>query len=242
MKTPVAKPAAIKPRKAAVRTAPVAIPFVDKEAAPAPVVDAAMTASVAAVIDEPVITPPAPAPAAEPTPQPAPAASAVATPKEVKMTDTINQTEETVKTQAAAFGEKANEMFKDVQGRAKEAFEKSGETMKDVVEFNKANLEAMVEAGKIAAKGAQTAAQNAVEFSRKNWEATTTHAKAVAAVKSPTEAFKIQGEFMRSQFDAAVAEFSRSTEFNLKLAGEIVQPLQNRFAAGSEMLKARMAA
>jgi phasin family protein len=158
------------------------------------------------------------------------------------MTDTVKQVEETVKKATAEAGEKATAMFKDVTAKAKEAFEKSGETTKDVIEFHKANFEAMIESGKIAAKGAQTAAQNAAEYGRKNWDATTAHVKAVAAVKSPTDALKLQGDFARSQFDGVVAEMSKSTEFYLKLAGEVFQPIQNRYSVAADQLKARFAA
>jgi phasin family protein len=159
-----------------------------------------------------------------------------------KMTDTVKQVEETFKKATAEASTKATEMFKDVTARAKTAMEKMTASTKDMVEFNKANMEAVVEAGKIAAKGTQTVAQNAAEYSRKNFEATTAMLKTAAAVKSPTELFKVQGDFARSQFDGAVAEMSKSTEFSIKLMGEIFQPIQNRYSVAAEALKTRMAA
>lgn len=159
-----------------------------------------------------------------------------------KMTDTVKQVEETVKKATAEATEKATALFTDLNTRAKTAFEKAGTVSKDVVEFHKGNLEAVVEAGKIAAKGAQTVAQNAADYGRKNFEATTTLFKSAAAVKSPTELFKLQGDFARSQFDGAVAELSKSTELGLKLAGEIFQPIQSRYAVVSEEFKTRLAA
>jgi phasin family protein len=59
----------------------------------------------------------------------------------------------------------------------------------------------------------------------------------MAAVKSPTELMKLQADYFRSSFDALVAQTSRTTEAQLKLAGEIAQPLQNRFALAAEKLK-----
>ncbi len=149
---------------------------------------------------------------------------------------------DTVKNMTAEAGEKATEMFKDVSARAKTAFAKSGEMVKDVTEFNKDNLEAVVESGKIAVKGVQTAAQTAADFTRKNFEATTSMLKTVAAVKSPTEMLKIQGDFAKSQFEAAVAEMSKSSEFTLKLMGEMFQPISNRYSVAAEMVKTRLAA
>lgn len=159
-----------------------------------------------------------------------------------KMNDTINETQETFQKAATEANEKATEVFNDMNARAKSAMEKAGSFAKDSVEFHKANLEAFVEAGKVAVKGSQTAAQNAADYGRKNFEATTAMVKQAAALRSPTELLKLQGEFARSQFDGAVAEMSRSTEFGLKLAGEIFQPIQNRYAVVAEEMKSRLAA
>jgi phasin family protein len=149
---------------------------------------------------------------------------------------------DTVKNMTAEAGEKATEMLKDVTARAKTAFAKSGEIVKDVTEFNKDNLEAVVESGKIAVKGVQTAAQTAADFTRKNFEATTSMLKTVAAVKSPTELLKLQSDFAKSQFEGAVAEMSKSSEFALKLMGEMFQPISNRYSVAAEMVKTRLAA
>jgi phasin family protein len=177
------------------------------------------------------------------TPTPA-APTIAAAPKQgaILMNDTLKTAEATIKTATVETAEKATAMLKDMNTRAKAAFEKSGEVAKDVVEFNKANLEAIVESAKIAAKGGQTAAQTVAELTRKNFEATTAMLKSAAAVKSPTDFFKLQGDFARSQFDGVVAEMSKSSEFYLKLAGEVFQPIQHRYTAAAEQVKARMAA
>ena len=148
---------------------------------------------------------------------------------------------DTVKKAAAEAGEKATAMFKDVNVRAKDLMAKGGEMSKDVMEFNKANMEAIVASGKIAAKGAQTAAQTAVDLTKKNWEANTTHVKAMTGVRAPADFFQMQTEFARKQFDSAVAEMSKNTEVALKLAGEVVAPIQNRYAVVVEQVKGRMA-
>jgi phasin family protein len=204
---------------------------------------AAQTAEAKTIFSKPVAlattaqTPTAQAPI---TPAPAaqtPVAQAIEGTK--KMTDTVTTN---VKQAAAEAGEKVTSMFKDVSARAKVGFEKASVLGKEVVEFQKANLEAVVDAGKVAAKGTQTAAERTAELARKNWEATTAHAKALTGVKTPTDFMKLQSDFARGQVDAAVAEFSKSSEFALKLVGEIVAPLQNRYAVAAEQVKARMAA
>ena len=168
--------------------------------------------------------------------------SAAAEKKGTTMNDTVKQVEETVKKATAQAGEKATEMFNDASTRAKSAMEKAVTFSKDAVEFNKANLEAFVESGKLAAKGAQSAAQNAADFGRKNFEATTAMIKEAAAVKSPTDLLKVQSDFARGQLDRFVAEVSKSSEFTLKLAGEVFQPIQSRYSAAADAIKTRLAA
>lgn len=227
---PIATPVAATPKVEAKPVAkPVVVaPKIVAKAAAKPVAKAKKTTAPKAVKAKRTVTP---------------KAAPLAAPKGLKtMTDTVKQVEETVKKATAEFSEKATEVFKDVNVRAKAAFEKAGTVAKEAAEFNKANLEAFVEAAKIAAKGAQTAAQSAAEYGRKNFEATSTLVKSAAAVKTPTELFKLQGDFARSQFDGAVAELSKSSELYLKLVGEIFQPIQSRYSVAAEELKTRLAA
>jgi phasin family protein len=154
----------------------------------------------------------------------------------------VTMTEETIKTAAADISEKATTMFHDMTAKAKAAFEKTGDISKEAVEFQKANLEAVVASGKAAAKGLQDVTQHNVELGKKSWEATTAHMKSLAGMQSPVDLMKAQTEFARGQFDAIVSDFSKSTEFYMKLAGEIAQPIQNRYAAATEQLKSRFAA
>jgi phasin family protein len=158
------------------------------------------------------------------------------------MNDTVKQVEETVKAATAQATAQAGEVFKDINVKAKTAFEKVSVFAKEATEFSKANLEAVVDAGKVAASGAQTVAQQTVAMGQKNYETTASHLKQVASVKAPAEFLKLQSDFARTQFDSAVAEMSKSSEFFLKLAGEIVQPIQSRYAVAAEQVKARFAA
>ncbi len=161
---------------------------------------------------------------------------------DMKMTDTVKDVQDTMTKVAAETAEKATSFAKDAGAKIKEALGKTGETAKEVFEFSKANAEAVVESGKVAAKAAQQVTEHNVSLARKNWETGTAHVKALAAVKSPTDFLKLQADFTKAQADATVAEFSKATEFATKLFGEIVAPLQNRYAVASEQVKTRFAA
>jgi phasin family protein len=105
-------------------------------------------------------------------------------------------------------------------------------------DFAKGNIEAMVESGRITAKGLEAVGQDAAEYGRKSFESATAAMKSMATVKSPTELFKLQSDFLRGMFDGYVAETSKNTEAMLKLAGDAAQPLSNRFAVAAEKVKA----
>ncbi|MCW3837164.1 TIGR01841 family phasin [Sphingomonas canadensis] len=141
---------------------------------------------------------------------------------------------ETIETNIA----KAQAFFTDFNDRTKAAVEKSTKLAEEANEFAKGNIEALVESGKITAKGFESLGQEAAEYSRKSFESATAALKSLSAVKSPTEFFKLQSDFFRGAFDSYVAEASKGTEAFLKLAGDAAQPLQNRFAVAAEKVKA----
>ena len=138
---------------------------------------------------------------------------------------------------AATATDKAQDMLAGVKDQAKNTMEKGAAAVSELNSFTKGNVEALVESGKIAIAGMQSMAQDQAAFVRKQFEEATTAAKTLAAVKSPTDFIKMQGDFLRQHFDAMVAETSRSTEATLKLVGEVVQPISNRFALAAEKIK-----
>lgn len=133
-----------------------------------------------------------------------------------------------------AQGEK---IVAELKTRTEDAVAKSKALLSDANEFNKGNIEAIVESGKIAAKGFEKLGQDQAEYVRKSFEQTTAAFKGMAAVKSPTELMKLHSDYVRTSFDAMVAQTSHSTEAFLKLAGEIAQPISNRFAVAAEKVK-----
>lgn len=152
------------------------------------------------------------------------------------MTTAEKMTAETKKA-AEAMTDRAKALFGDVTSRAKTAFEKGSELVSQAGEFNKGNVEALVESGKIAAKGAQQMGQAYAEDARHNFEEMTAAFKQFAAVKSPTEFMQLQGEMVRKSFDTMVAQGSKHSEAWLKLAGDIAQPISNRISVAIDTIK-----
>lgn len=160
----------------------------------------------------------------------------------VKMNDTIKQAEEAAKKYANEATERATAAMGEFTTRAKAAAEKGSKTVEQIVDFQKGNVEAVVEAARIAAKGGQDFAKHAVELGRKALEDTNGNVKKLAAAKSPTEFFQIQSELAKTSLDTVVAETSKFTEDYLKFVGEVFQPIQNRYAVAVEKVKSAYAA
>ncbi|AXK43318.1 phasin family protein [Erythrobacter aureus] len=149
--------------------------------------------------------------------------------------DTIMATAK--KTAETEYAAKAQELAADVQTRAKAAYDKGTELTKDAVEFQKGNLEAIVESGKILASGMQDMGRTYVEEAKSAAETVQEDVKKFAAVKSPTELFQLQGEIARRNFDALVSTTSKNTEAMLKLANEAFAPVSNRMSLAAEKVR-----
>lgn len=224
--TKTAKPAAEKVAPA--KAAPVAAKVEAEK--PAPIKAAPVAVKVEA-------EKPAPIKAAPVAAAPAPKAEALVT-KIVSVTPpTIAQGVTKMTDTVKATTEKATEIFADIRDKATEAAEKGKKYAADAVEFNKANIEAMIEAGKIAAKGAQDMGKTNVEYAKKNFEEAQVAVKELTSVKTPTDFVKLQGEWARKGFDTAVAQGSKNTEAMVKLVSDMFQPISNRIAVTTDLFK-----
>jgi phasin family protein len=124
----------------------------------------------------------------------------------------------------------------EVQNRAKAAFEKGNEAVGELSDFAKGNVEAVVESSKIIAGGMQDIGRSYAEEAKAAYEQMTADLKELAAVKSPTELFQLQGKIMRRNFDTLVAASSKSSEAMMKLANEAFAPLSGRMNAAAEKI------
>lgn len=146
-----------------------------------------------------------------------------------KLKDTIMATAE--KTDITA---QAKEMAADVQERMKGAYSKATEFAGEAGEFNKANLDAVVESGKILFAGAQELVKSDIETGKGAFETVQADVKKVTSIKSPTELFELQGEIARRNLDAAMSFGSQRTEALVKLYNDAFAPISNRVSVATE--------
>lgn len=169
------------------------------------------------------------APKAKPAAKPVAAAS-VSTVSNLK--DKIMATAK--KTANTDFTASVKTAAADAQTRAKAAYDKFQAYAGEMTEFTKGNVEAVVESSKILGSGVQDMARGELAVAKSAFETATADLKAMAAVKSPTELFKLQGEIARRNFDAAVAHYSKNAEVGMKIANEAFAPLSSRMSLAAE--------
>lgn len=245
---PPAKPAAKKP--------------VEPQAKPAPAVKADPVAVIAATTAVDAAPEPAPLPEVKPEPvlEAAPAPEPVAPvasppieelkslsskagpvePKSLPATEgtkMMNDVIETGKKFAEETKAKLESVYADINEKAKVSVEKSTKAIEELSDIAKGNVEALVESGKIAAKGFETLGQEAVDYSRKSFEKATASIKTFSTVKTPTEFFQLQSQLLSSSFDEFTKEAAKSSEALIKLAGEVAQPLTARVTLVTDKVK-----
>ena len=164
------------------------------------------------------------------------AAKTVAAPKRAMPTITQLKDKIMANTKTADFTTTVKTAAADAQTRAKAAYDKFQGYAGEMTEMTKGNVEALVESGKILGAGVQDLARGEFEAAKGAFETATADLKAMAAVKSPTELFKLQGEIARRNFDAAVARASKNAEVSMKLANDAFAPISSRMSLAAERL------
>ena len=137
--------------------------------------------------------------------------------------------------------DKYQQIVNEAGERSQQFAAKSQKAAEELTDLAKANVEAIVEAGRIAAGGVKALGQDVIASGREGIEQASDAVKTLAEAKSPAEFFQIQSELARASFDRLVAETSKLTERVVKLAGEAAEPLQTRASLNAERINTLVA-
>ena len=152
-------------------------------------------------------------------------------------------TKQTTRTAENVFGaDRFQAAFGDINERAKAATEKGAKMVEEMTDLTRGNVEALVASSKVAAKGVETLGQNAADYSRKSFEDAQAVLKNIGEIRSATDFFKLQSDFARGAFDAAIAESARVSEAMLKIANDAAEPITSRYTVAAERVKTLAAA
>ena len=216
------------PAPKAARKAPVAKPAAPKKAQPARKPAARSVSrrkpAVAAKAKAPVAPVKVAATPKKKTTAPAAAFSVTQLKEKIMATKTPKFAEDFTETVSKTMTDAVAEM----QAKAQVAYDKGTAMVADMTELAKGNVEAVVESGKILAAGAQDLGKVYADEAKAAYETLTADLKEMAAVKSPTELFQLQGKILRRNFDAMVAATSKGSEAGMKLANDAFAPISAR--------------
>jgi phasin family protein len=132
------------------------------------------------------------------------------------------------------FTQTVTDAVAELQTKAKTAYDKGTALAGEATEFAKGNVEALVESGKIFSEGFQSLGKTYVDEAKSAFETATADFKEIAAIKSPTELFQLQGKLARRNFDSMMAFGSKSSETFVKLANEGFAPLSSRVSLAAD--------
>ncbi len=222
--------------KAAPVAAPKAAPVEAAKAAPAP------AAQPKQIVEAPkVAAPAAEAPKrveiAQPTINTTPTMTNVTQTGANIMNETINRTQEATQQVAQQATEQFRGAMNDANQRGQVAMEKSARIVEEMADLARGNMEAFVASSKTAAKYVETLTQSAADYNRRSFEQASATLRSFAEVKSPTDFFRLQGDYARSAFDAIVSESARMSETMIKLTGDVAEPITSRYSVAAERVK-----
>ena len=89
-------------------------------------------------------------------------------------------------------------MFADANERSQDLAKRSQKVAGELADLARANVEAIVEAGRVASEGARSIGQEVVASSRDGVEQAADAIRSLAEAKSPTEYLQLQSEFARA--------------------------------------------
>ena len=96
--------------------------------------------------------------------------------------------------------------------------------------FSQDNLDAVVKTFGAVTKGAQTIALEAADYARKSFEQSTATVEKLVGAKSLDKAVEIQTDYLKSAYDAFVAQTNKVGELYAVVAKEAMKPYEGLVA------------
>ena len=124
----------------------------------------------------------------------------------------------------------------------KTGFEKAVKGYEHFAGYGKETVEAYTKAANVAAKGAETINNEIFAYSKQSFENAIAQTKAVMASKSVHEAFELQSDFAKTQFDGYVSKMTQLSELFVATTKDSFAPIQGRVQAWVDVVQNARAA
>ncbi len=142
------------------------------------------------------------------------------------------------KTKAAkavkAGTEKITKTFEQALSTSKEKYETVMQNFSDISAVGRENMDAVVSAGTVFAKGIEAVNAELAAISKRNLEDSIAAVKALAAAKSAKEYFELQSDLMKTSWDHMVADTTKIGEMVGEYSKDAMAPIQSRLTAAME--------
>ncbi|HIJ37394.1 MAG TPA: phasin family protein [Rhodospirillaceae bacterium] len=106
-----------------------------------------------------------------------------------------------------------------------------------LVEFNKANIEAIVKSSNIVARGTQELSKVVASLAQQSIDGSVAAGKALIGAKTLQEVIDLSSSLAKANFDRIFAEGSRLGQLSSKIASDAFAPLSQRVEAAVQTLK-----
>lgn len=98
----------------------------------------------------------------------------------------------------------------------------------ELTAFNKANLDAFIQANAVLAKGFEEISREVLGLAQASFESATAATKAILAAKTLKDVVELNADFTKSQYETLVANSTKLGEMAVKLATETAAPISAR--------------
>lgn len=136
----------------------------------------------------------------------------------------------------------ANEQVEAFTAEAKKSMEEGVQQMtkgfEDITQFGQDNVEALVASSKVVAKAAEDINAEMLAYSKKAYEDAMAASKEMAQARSVSELVEKNTAFAKSSFEGFVAQATKVNEMYSAAAKQAFTPVNARFNAASEIVKA----
>lgn len=150
--------------------------------------------------------------------------------------DAAKAGQDAVENVVKASAETVTKTFEKATTVTKDQVDKAVKSLGDVTDLARENIDAVVTAGSIAAKGAEALSGEFLAISKRSMEEATSAAKAFAGVKTAKDFFELQSDLMKSTWERFVADSSNVGEIFAEYSKETAAPINSRVAATVEQI------
>lgn len=134
------------------------------------------------------------------------------------------------------------EAVEKVFSMGKERFDAVAKSVDDAARLSKEQVDAMVSAGNVAAKGFETINAEVMAFTKSQIEDQISATKAMMGVRTLQDFIELQNDFAKSAFEAYTAHTTKLSEVAAKTAQEAFAPINTQFQAAVEKMVKPLAA